>query len=131
MAMFENEGFCPDNSFCFYDYNLQNALSPCTLGVLGDRTGYMVYDKIHCSKEPYVVDMFLGGNNSTLGLEVACAFRELDPDCVYAEKGKKIIIFDVISSECIHSDCRLYEDERYVVGIRAHAKIINMFLCKK
>ena len=131
MAMFENEGFCPSNSFGFYirEREDKNALSDRVLDILGDRRGYMVYDKDSCSKEAYVVDMFLGGN-TTLGLEVAVILREYDPKCVYAEHGKKILIYDLINPHQMPLEVSKYEDDRYLVGL-LDGNDIQMYIYRK
>jgi hypothetical protein len=133
MAMFENEGFCPRNNFTNFSerQNNKNSLSDKTLKILGDRTHYMVYNNDFFNKDiPYssVVEVFLGENNTTLGLEVACVLRELIPECVYNKIGKKILIRDSTYKPGIPNDCKRYSGESNIVYLREKDNIIEMYI---
>ncbi len=129
MAMYENEGFCPNKSFGFYT----GAVNPnwdATHELLGDKLGFMVYTPDGVSKEAYVVDLFMGGS-SLLAYRLAVLMHEMDPDTKYAEHGKKILIRDLINQRQMPNDTKLYEDDRYLVGIRDSEAMIELFIYKK
>ena len=147
MAMYEKEGYCPNNEFVHYP--MENGPVPVlwdrTREILGDRTGYMVYTEAGNSYygSSYVVDCLVG-STTTLGVEVACKLRDLIQKCVYAETGRKILVTDVINpfqmpglsgnidTGFIGSD-KLFvlEDNRYVVGITDEEDAVHMYLFKK
>ena len=70
---------------------------PQTSKLLSDRIMYMVYEgnieegKMH---DGYVMDVFLGCGNSTLGIEVAASLKTMIPYCNYPSNGKTIAITD-------------------------------------
>lgn len=146
--MFENEGFCPSNSFynCQFD---RNPLANEIMKILGDQKGYMVYSKNGYAwdgEDCSIVNALIGGEDGILGMKVASYLNSLDPNCKYAEHGKKIVITDYINPYQIsdklgyieegghykfffcHSsvdDCefiddgvRLFYDQRYLLTIK-------------
>ncbi len=100
MAMYEREGFCPTNSFLHYAISKTEDEAESIkkrMDILGDRTGYMVYDSNHVAygtKWPSVVELLLSND---MGEDVAKLLVMLVPECKYAEIGKKICIKDVIN----------------------------------
>lgn len=147
MAMYENEGFCPNNSFLRYQLeNYENVPEfwERTREILGDRTGYMVYTENGCSNNDwcYVVDCLVG-STTTLGVEVACKLEAMIPDCVYGKTGRKILVTDVIShfqipglnrkAEKFSGSDHMYvlEDNRYVVGITEEGEAVHLYFFKK
>ncbi|MCI8519054.1 MAG: hypothetical protein HFJ51_02900 [Clostridia bacterium] len=65
--------------------------------LLSDRIMYMVYEgNIEKGKmnDGYVMDVFLGGGKSTLGIEVAASLKTMLPFCNYPSNGKQITITD-------------------------------------
>lgn len=123
MAMYENLGFCPNNSFG--PYLLQNK-ADCAekypkefcellddqhatiMKMLGDRIGYMVYKpggyawgRKHASIVEVLCDF---PSNSEIALRITQHLQTLIPTCEYAETGKKILIEDVISPEALGGD---------------------------
>lgn len=150
MAMYEKEGFCPNNEFLHYQMEKGpvSSLWERTREILGDRIGYMVYTEAGNSYygSSYVVDCLVGAT-STLGVEVACKLRDMIPNCKYAVNGRKILITDVINpfqmpglsrgyvnegSSYVGTD-KLFvlEDNRYVVGITDEKEAVHMYLFKK
>lgn len=148
MAMFENEGFCPNNSFLHYVMEKQEELPEIwerTNELLGDRKGYMVYTEAGCVWHGYcyVVDCLVGAT-STIGIEVATHLKTLIPNCKYAETGRKILVTDVINPYQIPGLCMkgetfvssdgkvvILEDDRYVVGITDEGKAVHLYFFKK
>ena len=143
MAMFEREGFCPNNSFYHYGKEVSDTWEK-TREILGDRTGYMVYTEAGCAYQgSYVVDCLMGAK-SNIGIEIANTLKVLNPKCQYAQYGKKILITDVINPYQIpYITCgcgefrtndeklHLFEDERYLCGIIGEGECIRMYFYKK
>ena len=102
MAMFETEGFCPNNSFLHYGIKMSGDIQAANkiekvLKVLEDRTGYMVYDPKMTAwgtDYPSIVELLLGDDT---GIDIAKMLVQMIPQCKYAEVGKKTLIKDVIS----------------------------------
>ena len=100
MAMYEIEGFCPSNSFFHYGIKLVGEKATKArdiMNVLGDRTGYMVYDGdnvTYGTNNPTIVELLL---EDEIGIDVAKMLAQLIPECQYAKVGKKILIKDVIN----------------------------------
>lgn len=148
MAMYENLGFCPNNSFlqyCMEKGEKVPALWKRTSEILGDRMGYMVYTKNGCNYYGWchVVDCLVG-STTTLGVEVACKLKALIPNCKYSETGRKILVTDVInpyqipdirctgSNNFVGSDkVEVLEDDRYVVGITDEGEQVHLYFFKK
>lgn len=149
MAMYENLGFCPSNSFLSYLVRKKEipAIWERTKKLLGDRIGYMVYTEAGYSYYGcYVVDC-LAGSTSTLGLEVACKLQAMIPECEYARIGRKILVTDVINpfqipglrrsgttyiSDFVGSgNLDVLEDDRYVVGIIDEGPQVHLYFFKK
>ncbi len=128
MAKFEKDGYCPLNAFLHYKD--RNIFSFRTEEILEDRLGFMVYAPKACYKDGYVIDMFLGGE-STLGLEVAVVLKCFVPECIYPTVGKKILIFDVIDLELIPDGAKLFQDNRYMVGVQDDGEIVEMYIYQK
>lgn len=154
MAMFENEGFCPNNSFlhCAIQYgdNIPENYQR-THELLGARPGYMVYTPGGVSYYgwPYVCDALIGATG-TFGIEVACYLQTMIPTCVYAETGRKIWVTDLINPFAIpyigrgydrdgherlmtsdESKMKIFEDDRYVCGITEEGDDVHMYFFKK
>lgn len=79
--------------------------------LLSDRVMYMVYEENIEEGEMndgYVMDVFLGGKDSTLGIEVAASLKTFIPFCHYCDIGKDIVITDYPNLEnvtdCVHWD---------------------------
>lgn len=152
MAMYENRGFCPHNSFLHYNMNGNevNPLWETTGKILGDRPGYMVYDKaMNAYKgECYIVDAMMGGTG-TLGLEIACALRSMIPVCKYSETGRPIVCADLLNPYQIPAAigqledewklCEgedpaktvLVQDDRYLVAIQDDGNEVKVYLFKQ
>ncbi len=92
MAMYETEGYCPSNAIS----NFLNSESNLKMRkVLGDRSGYMVYDPLQTDNSKYnssIVDVL---NDENLGIAIAYHLKYAIPECEYAKIGRKIIIRDV------------------------------------
>lgn len=104
MAMYEREGYCPNNAFFHYVlsrsaiFEDKNSNLRRIYDVLGDRKGYMVYAEKAFDRSFFyssIVEACL--SDWDFGLEAAYYLKTLVPECVYAEKGKKIVIYDVFS----------------------------------
>ncbi len=152
MAMYEHDGFCPNNSFLHFEMERPDDVSKFwkrTREILGDRPGYMVYTEAGCSYKDwcYVVDCLVGAT-STMGIEVACLLQHMIPKCKYAEFGKKILITDVINPYQIPGIQRgydnnrekflsttdsmhIFEDDRYVCGVMDAGDAVRMYFYKK
>ena len=152
MAMFESEGFCPNNSFTLYALEHKGEIPfwKRTREILGDRQGYMVYSGAGCSHNDwcYVVDCLVGATN-TMGVEIACLLRSMIPTCRYAEVGRKILITDVINPLQIphigrgydsngrktfvstNPNVHVFQDERYICGIIDEGTAVHMYFFKK
>lgn len=139
MAMYENEGYCPNNSFMHYCIeNEVPTIWERTEEILGDRPGYMVYTKNGVCHEgySYVVDCLVG-STSRLGFDVACKLKELIPNCKYAEIGRKILVTDVSNSFGNHGldnyskKMDILEDDRYTVGIIDEDEAVHLYFLKK
>lgn len=148
MARYENEGFCPYNSFYNYLREKNGDVSTIckrTYEILGGRIADMVYTKNGGAygEERYVVDC-LAGSTSTLGLEVACKLESMIPN---EKNGRKILITDINNpfqipgleygykdnKEAFIAPENLFfrEDERYIVGITDEADEVHMYFFKK
>ena len=146
MAMFENLGFCPSNSFTKYEMEKEiSEFWKRTQELLGDRIAYMVYTPAGCNYHgyAYVVDALVG-TTTTLGIEVATKLESLIPECKYAEKGRKILVTDVINPFQIPGivgrvdgtfvSCKevfVREDERYVVAVKEEGEDVHLYFFKK
>ena len=152
MAMYEDEGLCPNNSFLHYETEHNGEIPEFwerTREILGDRLGYMVYTKEGCSCNEwcYLVDCLIGATN-TMGVEIACLLQTMIPKCKYAEVGRKILVTDVINPfqiphigrGCVNSqekfmatsdDMHIFEDERYVCGVIDEGVAVHMYFFKK
>ncbi len=152
MAMYEHEGFCPNNSFRHYAMEHKDEIPEFwkrTREILGDRLGYMVYTEAGCSYNgwSYVVDALIGATN-TMGVEIACLLQTMIPKCRYAEVGRKILVTDVINPFQIphigrgyvnsqekfmatSDDMHIFEDKRYVCGVIDEGEAVHMYFFKK
>lgn len=148
MAMFEKLGYCPNNDFL--DYEMQEEIPKMwkytTKEILGDRIGYMVYDKESCTHDGwcYAVDC-LAGSTSYLGFYVVSKLKEMIPECKYGETGRKILVTDVldpykIPGLCFIEDNRSYafsdelclrEDDCYMVGIQDEGEAVHLYFYRK
>lgn len=119
MAMYENRGFCPSNSFTLEEMRGNTSYFwNRTRELLGDRIGYMVYDDVPKGNgHGYFVDA-LTHATGTLGIEVAAALKTMIPECHYAnaEVGLPIVLKDVdgLPSARNVGDVA-FEDNRYMV----------------
>ena len=148
MAMYENEGFCPNNTFTHYALEKGENVSKLWTRVqeiLGDRPGYMVYTNSNvCYYDTcYVVDALMGAT-STMGIEIATTLKLFIPKCKYAECGKKIVVMDCINPYqipglymngdefcCAEDSLELFQDDRYVCGVINGADVVYMYFFKK
>lgn len=151
MAMYEDLGFCPNNSFLNYalEGNPVPEIWKRTRELLGDRTGYMVYTEAGCTYNGwcYVVDCLVGAE-TTIGVEIACLLKTMIPQCEYAKTGRKILVTDVINPYQIpyiergyinnmekfmssNDSMYLFEDERYVCGVIDEGENVHMYFFKK
>lgn len=115
MAMYETLGYCPDNSFSYFmNKGKYSPTAEIVMDILGDRTGYMVYDKSQYAyghRNPSIVEVLLGGKEGDLGVEVANYLENLIPKCEYGVTGKKIQIEDVVTPYAMDID--ICHHERY------------------
>lgn len=152
MAMYEDLGFCPNNSFMQYELEHHGEVPELwkrTCEILGERPVYMVYTKEGYVYNGwcYVVDCLVGATN-TMGVEIACLLKTMIPECKYAEVGRKILITDVINPFQIphislgydnsqekfmatSNDVHVFEDERYVCGVIDEKEAVHMYFFKK
>lgn len=147
MAMFEDLGFCPSNSFTQYELEKGGKVSPFweqTQKLLGSRIGYMVYTPAGNSYNGgcHVVDCLVGAT-TPMGISIATKLETLIPKCIYAEVGKKILLTDVINpfqipgirqlatGEFYSDDTFIREDERYVVGVVEEGEDVHLYFFKK
>lgn len=152
MAMYEDEGFCPNNRFLHYVMEHSDEIPEFwkrTREILGDRPGYMVYTGAGRSYNEgcYVVDCLMGATY-TMGVEIACLLQSMIPKCRYGEVGRKILVTDVInpfqipyiggffvnSQEkfmAISDDMHIFEDERYLCGVIDEGEAVHMYFFKK
>lgn len=151
MAMYENLGFCPTNSFLHYMLECNNVPEVWmrTREILGDRTDYMVYTEAGCAYKGwcYIVDCLVGAK-TTIGVEIACLLKTMIPQCKYAETGRKILVTDVINPYQIpyinrgyinsvekfmssNDNMHIFEDERYVCGVIDEGESVHMYFFKK
>ena len=152
MAMYEDLGFCPNNSFGFeYPEHETGALWARTKELIGDRFGYMVYgkDEMAWGRDVCSIVDVLKYSTSTIGLEIACAIVAAIPTCRYAEYGKKILIRDIITpnqapakigterdGELIpfadqDPKVRIFQDERYFVEMTEVNDEVCLYIFKK
>ncbi len=95
MAMYENQGYCPNNSFGSTEIPAGDGWEEVK-EVLGARTEYMVYPNASNNYAGcYIVPMFKEGDE--VARQVAYKLQAFIPECIYAEKGKKIACYDVIN----------------------------------
>lgn len=148
MAMFENLGFCPSNSFTRYEMEMGDKVPMFwkrTQQLLGDRILYMVYTPAgnHYNGWCHVVECLVGAT-ATLGIEVATKLETLIPECEYAETGRKILVTDVIHPFQIPGigqkadghffgadDTFIREDERYVAVVKEEGEDVHLYFFKK
>lgn len=138
MAMYEGEGFCPQDSFLRYQKENKSNVSPLwerAQELLGDRIGYMVYTMGGCTEidRCSVVDAIVGGSDgSLLGIGIASILNALIPECIYSKTLIKILITDLPTSFHIPNGIFRVEDNRYIVGIAVESKsIIHLYFVKK
>lgn len=157
MAMYEDKGYCPSNAFLQRAAMGEN-ISPHweeTEKLLGDRIGYMVYDKEGnvSPGECYIVDALMGATG-TLGIQIASALKQIIPSCTYAQQGCPIVCTDLLNPHQILVKARetegkwrclstkqktcsgqeatsLYEDERYLVAIQEGEGEVHIYLYKR
>ena len=153
MAMYEDKGFCPNNSFLHYQMENSDFIPEIwnrTRELLGDRPGYMVYtgSDLSYSEWPYVCDALIGAT-STMGIEIACMLQTMIPECKYAETGRMILVTDVINpysiphaghgydsngrDKVVSTDpsMHIFEDNRYICGIIDEGNAVHMYFYKK
>lgn len=133
MAMYENRGFCPNNGFMREEMRGNTSYFwNRTKELLGDRTGYMVYDENPKGNEHgYFVDALMHATG-TLGIEVAAALKAIMPVCSYAEIGRPIVLKDV---DGLPQPWELqgitFEDKRYMVKLTDNGEEIFVCIYKK
>ena len=149
MAMCENldyDYFCPSESFEQYEkeHNEIPEFWKFTRCLLGDRPKYMAYieSDSYYNGWPYVVDCLIGATN-TMGIEIACMLKQMNP-----KVGRKILVTDVINPFKIPQICRcwlgdqevftaisddmyLFEDNRYMCGMIDEGEVVHMYFFKK
>lgn len=149
MAMYDEQGFCPSNSFMHYllEGNEVPDIWNRTHELLGERIGYMVYTENGRSfKEwPYVVDCLMGAE-STIGVEIACLLKMWIPQCEYGKSGRKIWVTDLINPlqipyvtrnaankkfESTNERMFVFEDERYLCGMTEECEDVHIYFYKK
>lgn len=146
MAMYEDKGFCPNNSFleCAIGYGKElPEIWTRTSELLGDLTGYMVYTEAGVSYYgwPYVCDALIGAT-STMGVEIACQLK-------HAQTGRMILVTDVLNPFAIphigsgydsngretfvstNPDMHVFQDDRYICGIIDEGSTVHMYFFKK
>lgn len=129
MAKYENEGFCPNNSFNFYEGEKSSKAQEIMKG-LGSRPAFMVYDENGTLYQPTsIVDVILGGDGF-LGEQVMRVLSELIPKCEYPSIGKKILIKDVLSRHTLTQE-RIFADERYFIGVEEREDVVTLYIYKK
>ena len=152
MAMYEDKGYCPNNSFlhCAMEFgdNIPKLWNR-TRELLGDRTAYMVYTPNGVSYYgwPYVCDALIGAT-STMGIEIACQLQNMIPECTYAETGRMILVTDVLNPFAIphigrgydsngheilvsiDPSMHLFQDDRYICGIIDEGTAVHMYFFK-
>lgn len=97
MAMFEKEGYCPNNAFTS---NMR------AKKMLGARTAYMVYyenDVEYGTKRPNIVEC-LDCDDENLSVQICSHLQSIIPVCIYAERGRKIRIHDIVNPHQCASD---------------------------
>ena len=109
-AMYEREGFCPNNSF--FRFKMDNGETK-EIGIidkiLGSRPGYMVYSSGECdSRYRYssIVTLFYGEPDGA-ALKLAKHLASLIPECEYAKCGRKIRLHDI---NAVPSDIYYYDE---------------------
>ena len=135
MAMYEHDGFCPNNSFWDFEAREKDKVSKLWVRareIFGDRLGYMVYTPYgyNTKGETYVVDALVGCN-STMNIEIATCLSMLIPNCTYSKEGKKILITDLINDGQIPDVAFIFEDDRYICGILEEDDKVHMYFYKK
>ncbi len=134
MAMFENEGYCPNNSIHNF---LTSEANMKMKKVLGDRSGYMVYDPLaqDCSRYTSSIIDVLGDED--LGIAIAYCLKYLIPECKYSEIGKKILIRDVfrgVMDQLIREKLPkefFEQNDEFDVYIREEGDIVVIYIARK
>lgn len=116
MAMFEKEGFCPNNS-----------LSQITMAkkMLGDRTAYMVYDDKDTEYGSYrsTIAECLDCGDEAFIVQVCSHLQAIIPVCIYAEKGRKIRIHDLVSPyQCADDLIQMGDLDRWNWSFTEHGR---------
>ena len=97
MAMYENEGYCPNNAF---------ASNMMAKGILESRTAYMVYhenDVEYASRRPSIVECLDCGDRSLI-VQICSHLQTIFPVCIYPGNGRKIRIHDIVNPHQCASD---------------------------
>lgn len=148
MAMYENQGYCPNNSFGFEKIPAGDGWEEVK-EVLGARTGYMVYPNGSNNYAGcYIVPMLKEGD--TVARKVAYKLQAFIPECIYAKKGKKIACYDVINPYQIpiaigvngyskwvlcqglsEADNFIAENDNYLVAMKNEPEQVQIFIYKK
>lgn len=99
MAMYEREGFCPNNSFFWALSEMSDAKKAAEISRrFGDRMAYVVYAPGEVSDGYYCSIIEAIKCDQDFALRLADLLAELIPACKYAEYGRKIVLHDVVSS---------------------------------
>lgn len=146
MAMYEELGYCPSNAFLQYSIHyLVPANGRCSMELLGDRIGYMVYLKHRVRYEgwPNVVVLF-EGDDTLLPIEVATTLAEFIPVCQYGKSGKKIEVEDIINPLQIEGIRRtnegkfvggnglvVFENPNFIVGLKNGEDKVKMWIFQR
>ncbi len=99
MAMFEDEGLCPSNSFFHMLLAMEDQEKAVEIQKrFGDRMGYAVYAKNEVAYVGERNSLILAiQNDPDFGLRLADLLAILVPVCKYSEQGRKIVVHDVVS----------------------------------
>ena len=98
--MFEQDGYCPSNSFNWMFQGMEDPNMAIKLrNEFGDRIGYMVYakDEVATALNGEHCSIVEACRNICLAHDLASLLALLIPECVYAETGRKILIHDTIN----------------------------------
>lgn len=148
MAMYEDKGYCPNNSFIREAQTTGEGWKEIR-EVLGDRTGYMVYlENSNNYAGCYVVPMLFNGDE--LARKVAYKLDSFIPNCEYAKEGKMIACFDVVNPYQIpmpiavnsngqwvlcdgvsKADHFVASNDNYLVAMENLPEMVKMFIYKR
>lgn len=97
-AMYEKEGFCPNNSFLHFKIERGETRETEIIDeILGSRLGYMVYGPGECDSRFWYSSIvtLLYGEPDSAAIKLAEHLVKLIPECEYAKCGRKIRLHDI------------------------------------